>query len=989
MDKVKLTAICRKIFLAYLTYVAVCLALILPALNMTLTQVYQQFTGRQLDYQLVGFNPFSLSVFAYGLRDTNPDGSTLWAMDRLIINPSLVHSLWRGAIGIDEVRLLGLTVQPEKLAQDSFNFSDILEHSEARIASEPARARTEANFTLPRIWIGEFELKASLLQYTESHREKPFSAGLRDFHFSLQDFSTLSEQGDGYSLRAESAQGGVLAWQGDVSASGAKTWGHFSLSQFKLLPIWQFMEPALQFTLNSGTFSIQGEYELDWNNGFKWQVTNTHAALENIDLSQKLASTLAGQTPSKVRWQSFDADIARIDSQEKIAALTSLSLNNFQLSSWHESSRLGLVDMFAIDTSPNENNRTNSEPINTDQATPETANDWQVSVEKSAVNNANLSWLVPELDRRRINLSAINVVIENLSNSTNEAQLHAKMTLDKTAKLAIDGSFTPLTQSANLTASLDNFPLNWANPIVAQQANAQLASGELGTSVQVVIANAEPHQVTAAVTIDNFNAVDQKNASIASIKKLTAPMIEINPRDHTLRIDNINVENLSTEVAIAADGSTNFNHLIKTGANRSHAEATTEVNTESSIGTNTETITEINTETVTKTNTEKPPAASPYQWQVDRINLHDATIKFTDETPLSTFSTRIESFSGQILNINSNAQQALSVDLKGQVDGYAPVTLAGKAKPFLADPAMNLALEFKSIDLGLFNPYSTTFTGWKIEKGLLNVKLDYQLEDKRIVGKNRVVLDQLSLGERIDSRRLVDIPLRLALALLTDENGVADLQVPVSGTTDDPSFSIGAIVWAAVRNSIMKVVTAPFNLLASLVGSDEDLGEVAFELHQAWLTDDAKSSLADLKSALDQRPQLRLGVTGEVNLKTEALPYKQMALDAKFTAQGLSASDIEGLSAAWRKVALTLLTGPKVADLDSLSNAQLLDRLLSAQATPLAELEQLANARSIAVKQYLLTSLNLDAERVFIQTNTLQCKKKLSCSKARVKFTIE
>ncbi|BFM11909.1 DUF748 domain-containing protein [Simiduia litorea] len=956
MDKVKLTAIGRKIVLAYLTYVAISLMLIFPALNMALTSVYQQLTGRQLDYQLVGFNPFTLSLFAYGLRDTNPDGSTLWAMDRLVINPSLLQSLWHGAIGVDEIRLLGLTLKPEKLAEDRFNFSDIIEHSARN--SAPEQTQNEASFTLPRVWVGEFELNAKLLQYCESHRQKPFNAGLKDFHFTLRDFSTLNEQGDGYHLRAESAQGGVLEWRGDISASGSKTWGQFSLTQFQLLPIWQFLEPKLNFTLNSGTFSIQGHYELDWKKALKWQISETQAALENVDLTQTSASTLAGQTPSNLGWQRFDADITQVNSRDKSASIKALNLHKLQLSSWHESARLGLADMFTI-TAATENKARSGNNLDEAQSTSETENTWQVFIDKSKVINASVNWLVPELDHRTINASPINLVIQNLSNSETEAQVNARLTLDNTAQLALEGSLLAITQSAHMNVRIEKLPLIWANPIIARQVNAELASGELNTTLQVTIENSEPSQIRAALSIDKFSAIDHKKATIASVEQLIIPTIDIDPRQRSLGIKNIDIKNLETEIAIAADGSTNLNHLIAGDSSQ----------IEKAI--------------------EKPATAHPYQWQIDAVNVHNAAVKFTDETPLSTFSTRIQSFSGQVLNISSQSQQALSVDLKGQVDGYAPVTLAGNAKPFLTDPAMNLALNFTAIDLGLFNPYSTTFTGWKIEKGLLNVGLDYQLEDKRIVGNNRVTLDQLTLGERIDSRRLVDIPLRLALALLTDEHGVVDLQVPVTGTTDDPSFDIGAILWSAVRNSIMKVVTAPFNLLASLVDSEEDLGEIRFEPLQVLLTDTAKTRLADLKLALEQRPQLRLGITGEVNLAVESVPFKQQALNIKYREQGLSPADIDEQNTDWSRIAITLLAQQNTADLNKLSNELLQARLLTQQAQPIAELEQLANARSVAVKQYLLTQLNLDAQRVFIQSSTLQCKKKPNCTKARAKFSIE
>ena len=962
MDKVKLTAITRKILVVYASYLVLSLVLILPALNIALTHIYNQFTGRQLDYDLVGFNPFSLSIFAYGLRDTNPDGSTLWAMDALVINPSIMHSLWRGAIGIDDIQLLGLTLLPEKVDQQLFNFSDIVQHLEKRKTPTTAnQAASQASFMLPRVWIGEFRLKATLLQYTESQREKKFRAGLRDFHFDLRDFSTLNEQGDGYHLRAESAQGGVVEWQGDISASGAKTWGRFRLSNFKLLPIWQFMEPDLNFILKDGSFSIAGEYEVSWRDQLQWQIANTYASVDNLTMEQTSISTLPSQQPSLVQWKTLSAQLAKASSAEKKVSIQAVTLNELKISSWHNESRLGLTDMFSMQVTAMPELRIETEKNPTSIAeTDDSEPKWSLVIDSTALNNASLSWLVPELDNRLVTIAPLNIDVKNFSNSDNAARVNANLQIDNVANISLSGTTQPQSMSAQLKTTITNLPLSWANPILSKHINASLKSGVLSSEFDLAIEHAKPNKISAQLSIDDFDLIDKKQASIASIKKLAVDAIDVSLQARSLIVNRINIDELKTEITIGADGTTNFNTLVK---DQSQSNQHNGLSTED--------------------------ASTSYSWVVNDVSLNQAAIAFTDETPISTFNTQIESFNGKILNINSNPEQALNINLKGHVDGYAPVTLKGTAKPFLIEPAMDLALDFKSIDLGLFNPYSTTFTGWKIEKGLLNVNLNYQLQDKRIIGQNRVILDQLTLGERIDSRRLIDLPVRFALALLTDEHGIIDLQVPVKGTTDTPSFSIGSIIWSAVRNSIMKIVTAPFSLLASLVDSEEDLGQVVFDTQQVTLNESANSTLANLKLALEQRPQLRLGITGDVDIAQEARPFKQQTLNKKLLERGLSQTDIDSGNERWRSNAIELLINNDNQDTDTLTDTQLLGLLVEQQPLPSAALQELAEARAAAVKQHLLIDLALDPERVFVQSSSLKCEEENHCSQARASFSIE
>ena len=151
--------------------------------------------------------------------------------------------------------------------------------------------------------------------------------------------------------------------------------------------------------------------------------------------------------------------------------------------------------------------------------------------------------------------------------------------------------------------------------------------------------------------------------------------------------------------------------------------------------------------------------------------------------------------------------------MQGTVDGYAPVSLKGTAAPLSEPPAIDLALNFTGVDLALLTPYSANYAGYAIDRGLLTLKLQYKLENSRLDGNNDVMVDQLKLGEKIDSEDAVDLPLELALALLTDSNGVISMEVPVSGNVDDPQFDVSSVIFDAFLNIIVKAVTAPFSLL--------------------------------------------------------------------------------------------------------------------------------------------------------------------------------
>ncbi len=104
------------------------------------------------------------------------------------------------------------------------------------------------------------------------------------------------------------------------------------------------------------------------------------------------------------------------------------------------------------------------------------------------------------------------------------------------------------------------------------------------------------------------------------------------------------------------------------------------------------------------------------------------------------------------------------------------------------------------------------------------------------------------------------LPLRLAVALLKDRNGVIDLNLPVTGSLDDPQFRIGPIIWKAFVGLLTKVATAPFALLGSLFGGGEEMNRIEFAAGSATLDAAAQERLATLAKALKERPQLQLDV---------------------------------------------------------------------------------------------------------------------------------
>jgi hypothetical protein len=140
----------------------------------------------------------------------------------------------------------------------------------------------------------------------------------------------------------------------------------------------------------------------------------------------------------------------------------------------------------------------------------------------------------------------------------------------------------------------------------------------------------------------------------------------------------------------------------------------------------------------------------------------------------------------------------------------------------------------------------------------------------------------------VESPDATSLPVSLAIALLKNRQGQIELDLPVSGSMDDPQFSMGKVIRQAVWNVLSKVVTSPWTLLQRMFGGEGALSHAAFALGSVELDDAARQTLGNLSRAMNERPSLTLEVRGVVDAEHEApalpnLPKEEAARQEAFT----------------------------------------------------------------------------------------------------------
>jgi outer membrane protein OmpA-like peptidoglycan-associated protein len=276
-------------------------------------------------------------------------------------------------------------------------------------------------------------------------------------------------------------------------------------------------------------------------------------------------------------------------------------------------------------------------------------------------------------------------------------------------------------------------------------------------------------------------------------------------------------------------------------------------------------------------------------------------------------------------------------------------------------------------------PYSGRFAGYKIEKGKLSIDVAYQVENRQLKAEQHFVVDQLQLGEKVESPDAVKLPLRLAVALLKDRNGVIDIDLPLTGSLDDPQFRIGPLIWKAFVGLLTKVATAPFALLGSLFGGNEKMSVIDFQPGSAELDATAQERTKDLVKALNERPQLQLEVPTLYSPQIDRPVLARQRLDEKLGPTGSPNERFEALEKQYRQTFGAKAELPAAAasvaavskrkrdpqSLDS-ANTELTNALIAKEPVQDNELQELGESRAHAVQSALLDSGGIDPGRVFI-----------------------
>lgn len=924
------------------------------------------------------------------VKMTDREGQDLLDFDRLTVDMADVRPLEQ-VVDLTQVELLKPVLHAQRDAAGRLNLAQLAggpapASPPKEAASQPAKPSTNAAAPWA-VSVARASVRDGTVHWADQTTQpaaalQARSLGLELTNLALPLQKPVAFKGD-FVLPAVAAQGapeGKLAFEGDATTQKAQVQITTEALALQLAApyVAQYLEPTVAGQL-TGTLGVQWQAPPADKNATGLTVTAGPLALDQLALRQ-------GNTPL-ASLSKLEVKGLQVPLDKRTVTLESLSLNTPKLAVERGSDGRWMFERWT---------KTPSTPSET-TATSQTAAPWVVRVGELALQGGAVAFADNAQPRPvALEVSALDVSAKNLATDSGKPgafSLSARAAAGKGNAKSVAGkidyqgtlALQPLATQGKLDAT--RVPMHGLDGYLAQQLAIELLRADVGFHGQVAFAQSDKGpslKLAGDAAIEELKA----NSTAAS-----TPMTEAQVGEELLAWKSLNLRGLNVATApgtapkvqvgetslqdffaritINEAGRINLRDIVKGDPQTPPAPAATAAASAPVPAASAASATQpVQTAA-------RDPLAPVVQF--GPMSLVNGKVLFSDFFIKPNYSADLTELTGKLGAFSSEAPgsepQLAALKLLGRAEGSASLEVSGQLNPLAQPLALDIAGKVRDLDLPPLSPYSVKYAGHGIERGKLSVDVTYKvLPNGQLTASNRIVLNQLTFGEPVAGAPN-SLPVRLAAALLADRRGVIDLDLPISGSLNDPQFRIGPVIGKIILNLIGKALTSPFSLLASAFGGGEEMSSVAFAPGSATLSPEAQQNLGKVAKALVDRPALKLTVTGTANLEAEREGLQRERLQQLVRAEKRRAQpdSTEPVTAdeypALLKAAYGRASIPKPRNLvgiaKDLTVPEMEALLMANQPATEAMAAELAAQRGHAVQSYLAAQ-KLPAERLFL-----------------------
>ena len=945
-------------FLFLLTLYTVFGFLLLPKLlDNTIRDQVNSHLGWQTDIEKIEVNPFlfTLTINHLAITENNTVINTSPLSFSRFHADFELRSIIEGAFTFKNVELIdpSFTVLINQDGSTNIQQALLAHQLPALETQQQTEEDQHSPSALPKLLFDNISVVDGSLIANDHSQGELLTHKINPISFHLKAFSTYVEQGGEYQLQLALDDQQSLQWKGNIAVAPISSSGSFNIKGIHLHRFWPYIKPFSPYELRHSNVDLAANYALSFiDNQFQLTLNQAFVSLNDLQIADPQNSE------HFVDIKQVKVGPTEFNLVEKSVAISNIEIDNIELDLLRDKNgELELLQPLAAFN--------NSAPSTTEKADvkEQQSDPFLWSIDEININNST----VQVTDRSvagdaTIKLHDINASLSALNQSlSNEQPFSLSYKIESSQQNNFSGQLIAQPFSIDSNIKLAQIPINIIQPYLAEVANINIKSGNLSIDGNSKLALHDSQGLTGIfegqIDIENFNSEDTViNRRLLGWEKLSVAPIKVNLSPLTIDIKQIALNKPYSRLIITEDRKVNFSQLMVENSNSK-------------------------SKSKQENKAEAVTSHSP-SIEIAEISFKDGDAYFADLSLIPQFGTSIQQLNGAIKGLSSSKKQPADVDIIGSVEEYGKVSVQGQINP-LADPLYtDMSVKFDKIELTTLTPYAGRYAGYVIDKGKLTLDLNYKISDGYLDGKNRLILDQFELGDNVESEESVDLPIKLALALFKDSNGVIDISLPTKGDMNSPDFEIGGLVMKALANVITKAVTSPFSLLANLAGGDEQsLNSVAFELGSANLNNEQKANLKTLASVLTERPQLILEMRVNVDSKLETIQLQQQALtkqlDLSNTDEQQKLNAMETLFTKQKgEKQLNILKQQIIATQDEQQKVDekqfqqqyqqvLFDQLVKLQPIETLQLSELAQQRISVIKNELISVNKVGNQQIF------------------------
>jgi hypothetical protein len=730
--------------------------------------------------------------------------------------------------------------------------------------------------------VAEVAIHDGVIHLKDEVPARGFGTELTGLQASLHEFAMPQTHPAQAELTFNTSHGETVKLAASVLIDPLSSEGMLEVHKVRLKDYEAYYESLLWYRIEDGSVDLSTQYAFaSGPDGIKMRLTGLDVALTSVRLRKP------GSQEEFLHSKSVKLSNGELDLDKHSLTIGQVALRDSFVNLIREAD--GAINATRLLVPPKSSGPKSSGPA--PQGAPWVVTLQRADAEKCKVAFTDLAMKQPV----KISVDDLRLKATNWSTRKDaKAQLSLQAKVNDTGALKLGGTIALNPVAAQLNIELDRISVVPLEPYFTDKVNLLVSSGDVSVKGAASFALAGDGALSASfngdASLTDLASVDKaKSEDLLKWKSLFLSGVQYQHTPMALSIDQVALSDFYARIIIFPEGRLNLQNIT------AKPEAEPDTDTKESS----DKIAQPTPRAAPPTSTPSASAGTPMPpVKIGTVTLQGGDVAFTDLFIKPNYSADLSDIGGSVTGLSSQLDTTADVILRGRFAKTAPVEIRGKVNPLIKDLYLDIKTTVRDIELGPMSPYSAKYVGYEIEKGKMSFDVAYKIEHRKLTAENRLVLNQLTFGGRVESPQATKLPVLLAVSLLKDRNGDIDVNLPISGSLDDPKFKIGGIILHIIFNLIEKAVTAPFALIANLVGggSGEELSYVEFDPGRVVLTSAGQEKVGKLQKALVDRPGLKLDITGRVDPELDREGLRHYRFEQQVKAQKLKELVKQGAS---------------------------------------------------------------------------------------------